>query len=167
MTVAYRHESNQCSSQRGKPWCLPHCLLPPRILFCLLHPHKGWPNKRPRQLLYLTNKRNILTEDPPTPQSNSWIDISISLMLMISWALLRYVFSLSIFSLVSLSYFSESFLDSVNFCVKFLIAVQFCILGFIKKILTCKYFSRTGCQFGEMILVCSFIYWYLCNGIWA
>lgn len=46
-------------------------------------------------------------------------------MLMISWALLRYVFSLSIFSLVPLSYFSESFLNckflpEVSDCCSFL-----------------------------------------------
>ena len=35
LTVAYHHESNQHLSQRGEPWRLPHCLLPPSIQFCL------------------------------------------------------------------------------------------------------------------------------------
>lgn len=53
--------------------------------------------------------------------------------------------------LSSIELFLWVIFKTVNFCLKFLIAVQFCILGFIKKILTGKYFSRTGCRFGEMI----------------
>ena len=43
------------------------CLLPPRILFCLLRSPKGCPIKRPRQLLYSTNKSNTNREEPSIP----------------------------------------------------------------------------------------------------
>ena len=46
---------------------LPSCLLPPRILFCLLCPPKGCSIKRPRHLLYSTNEINTNIEGPPTP----------------------------------------------------------------------------------------------------
>ena len=50
--MAYWHESNQHPSWRGEPWHLPHCLLPPRILFCLPHPSKGCLIKRHRQFIW-------------------------------------------------------------------------------------------------------------------
>ena len=58
--------TSACLRQEKHGVC--HTSLLPNIVFCLLHPPKGCPIKRPRQFLYSTNERNTNTEGPPTPE---------------------------------------------------------------------------------------------------